>query len=104
MLQEWLKGLRKYLLWTCAALLVSAGVSRAEDKDAELRALIQEQGRQIQELKKKLEEQQTQPVAAPADGKDKAAPQMTEDAVKKIVAGYLKDNPGGGLPSGVQVG
>jgi hypothetical protein len=103
MLQDWLKGWRKYLAGSCAALLVSAGVSRAQDNDADLRALIQEQGRQIQELKKKLDTQQAQEVAdkkKQQNDKD----QLDKDAVKKIVASYLKDNPGAGMPSSVQSG
>jgi hypothetical protein len=109
MSRTWLKGLRKYLLGTCAAFLVSTGVSRAQDKDADLRSLIEEQGRQIQELKKQLEEQKHYPVTMTGGEEPKAKKkedkkQLDEDAVKKIVAGYLKDNPGAGMPSGVQTG
>jgi hypothetical protein len=108
MLQQWFGGWRKHLLGSCAALLVSTGASRAQDsdKEAELRALIMEQGRQIQELRKKLEAQQTQPTALEDGGakKDGDKKPLDDDAVKKIVAGYLKDNPGAGVPSGVQAG
>jgi len=98
MFHDWWKGWRKYLAGSCAALLVGAGVSRADDKDADLRALIESQGRQIQELKEKLNEQKAQEVA------DKKKDEIDKDAVKKIVASYLKDNPGAGMPSGVQTG
>jgi hypothetical protein len=103
MFQDWLRGLRKYLMGTCAALLMATGVGRAQDKgqdqDAQLRALIQEQGRQIQELKAKLEAG----ASAGAAGKDDKA-KIDDNAVKKIVAGYLRDNPGAGMPSSVQAG
>jgi hypothetical protein len=100
MFMEWLQGWRKYLTASCAALLVTAGAGRAEDPD--LRRLIEEQGKQIQALKQQLEAQKT-PVAA--DGQAQAAqPQLNEAAVKQIIAGYLKDNPGAGVPSGVQTG
>jgi hypothetical protein len=98
----WLKGWRKTLAGTCAALLVSAGAGRAAEKDSvELRRLIEDQGKQIQALQKQLEDQKTHPVAA--DG-PAAKPAIDEAAVKAIIAGYLKDNPGAGMPSGVQTG
>jgi hypothetical protein len=103
MLQDWFKGRRACLVGVCAALLAGAGVSRADDKDAELRKLIEEQGKQIQELKRQLEAQQTLQTAADAKKKDCPAP-VLDDAVKKIVAQYLKDNPGAGMPNGVQTG
>ena len=46
MFKYWLKGWRKALVGSCAALLVSAGSSHAQDRDAELRALIEKQGKQ----------------------------------------------------------
>jgi hypothetical protein len=94
----WLNGTRRYLAWTCAALVATAGVSRAGDSEAELRAKLEEQGRQIQELKKMVE----QGVRPAADGKESGT--IDEGAVKKIVEGYLKDNPGAGMPNGVQTG
>jgi hypothetical protein len=78
-------------------------MGRADDKDKDLRALIQEQGRQIQELKHKLEAQQAQETAAQAK-KEGVKVQVSDEAIKKIVAQYLRDNPGAGMPSGVQSG
>src|SRR5947209_18345509 len=102
MLPTWLRPLRKHLLWAGAALIATAGVSRADDT-AELRALLQAQQKQIQELNQKLNAMQTQPVAA--DGAAaKPAPEVSEAAVKKIVGEYLKENPGAGMPTGVQTG
>ncbi|MFL5244788.1 MAG: hypothetical protein ACJ8FY_22025 [Gemmataceae bacterium] len=98
MVQFWLKGMRRYLAWTCAVLVATAGVSRAGDSEAELRAKIEEQGRQIQELKKQME----QNLRPAADSKD--AGNLNEGAVKKIVEGYLQDNPGAGMPASVQTG
>jgi hypothetical protein len=88
-------------------LLVGAGTGRAGDTE-ELRRLVEEQGRQIQALKAQLEarapQTENQPpagdAAKAADGKAK----IDDEAVKKIVSDYLKDNPGAGMPSGVQTG
>lgn len=102
MLPKWLHSMRRYLLWTGAVLIATAGVSRAGDNDAELRALIEAQGKQIQELRQKLESQNVQRTAA--DDKADTAPKMDENAVKNIVGQYLKDNPGAGMPASVQTG
>src|SRR5947209_20270467 len=70
---SWQHGLRKLVAGACVALLVAAGTSRAGDADLELRALIeqqnkqiQEQNRQIDELKKRLDA--TEATKAPAAG------------------------------------
>jgi hypothetical protein len=96
----WFKRLRKYPLGVCAALLINAGVTHAGEKDAELRTLIEQQQRQIQELKERLDS------ASNAGGAqaDPTKPNLDEGAVKKIVSDYLKDNPGAGMPSSVQTG
>ncbi len=112
MFKAWLKGWRRYLVGSCAGLLVSAGMSLAEenaaDKDAELRALIQEQGKQIQLLKQQLDAQKTHQIALPAnnqDGGQKKLPYvLDDDTVKKILDNYMRENPGAGMPSGVQTG
>jgi hypothetical protein len=82
---------------TCALFLAAAGVSRAGDSDADLRRMLEEQGRQIQELKRQLQAGSAQPAGADA-------PKLDDGAVKKIVADYLKDNPGAGMPPSVQTG
>ena len=40
------------------------------------------------------------------DKKDdkKEEPKLTESAVKQMIGDYLRDNPGAGMPSGVQTG
>jgi hypothetical protein len=98
MIRNWLKGWRKFLVGSCAALLIGTGQGRAQDKDADLRAQLAEQARQIQELKKLVEAQQAQPVAQGQGG------QLNDDAVKKIVADYLKENPGAGAKSDPKAG
>jgi hypothetical protein len=95
------KRWRVYSLACCVTMLLGAGVSRAGDNDKELRALIEEQNRQIQELKRRLDSAGTAPVTANADP---ANPNIDESAVKKIVSDYLKENPGAGMPASVQTG
>jgi hypothetical protein len=112
-------GLGALLVGVAAALLGPTAASRAGDAEAELRALIEQQNRQIQqqnqqleELKRRLDDLATQTTTAnadakPADKKDDKKDEkakLDEDAVKKVVGDYLKDNPGAGMPSGVQTG
>jgi hypothetical protein len=76
------------------------GTSRADDK--ELRDLLEQQKQQIEELKHRLDA-----AGAPSgkDGKgDPALPYIDDTAIKKIIDDYLKENPGAGMPSGVQTG
>jgi hypothetical protein len=99
-----LQGPNKYALAIGAALVLTAGLARAGDnKDADLRALIEQQNKQIQELKARLD---ADPPARPAaaDGADPAQPNLDEAAVKRIVGDYLKENPGAGMPPSVQTG
>jgi phosphate-selective porin OprO/OprP len=79
-----LKGVRKYLAIACVMLVATAGVSRAGDNDADLRRQLDEQAKQIQELKQMIQNAGIQPAAADA-------PKFDDSAVKKIVADYLKD-------------
>ena len=102
MMVQWLKRTRSLSLGACAALLVAAGASRAGDNDGELRALVEQQNKQIQALKEKLDALATAPVARTNTAEPAAA--VDPDAVKKIVADYLKDNPGAGMPPSVQTG
>ena len=89
---SWQHGLRKLVAGACVALLVAAGTSRAGDVDLELRALIeqqnkqiQEQNRQIDELKKRLDA--TEATKGPAAG----APGLSNDTVKKLVTDYVNE-------------
>jgi hypothetical protein len=101
---RWIRFTRFRRWIACGIVLVAAaGVSRADE--AELRALIEKQNKEIEELKQQMQQRLAQPVTpaaaeAAADGKKP----LDDGAVKKIVADYLKDNPGAGMPSGVQTG
>ncbi len=79
-----------------AALALLAGVGRADDP-AGLRRLVEEQARKIEDQKRKIEA-----IKAQLDHAGAAPAAPDPDAVKKITADYLKDNPGAGLPPSVQ--
>ena len=102
MSRNWLRGLRKHLALSGVVLLAAAGAGRADDQAA-LKAQLESQQRQIEELKRMVERNNNiQPVQA-ADG-DKDKPKIDEKEVQKIVDGYLKDHPGAGMPPSVQTG
>jgi hypothetical protein len=101
MLRNWLKDLRKYTLFSCAALLAATGVTRA-DETAELKARLEAQEREIQQLKALIQGGAIRPAAADSDKKDDK--KLDDKAVEKIVDTYLKEHPGAGMPSGVQTG
>jgi hypothetical protein len=102
MRRHWLKKLRPLALGVCAALLLNAGVSRAGENETELRSLVEQQNRQIQELKQRLDAMAQNPAARKEV--DPAAPAIDENAVKKIVADYLKDNPAAAAKPGISAG
>src|SRR5262245_26283797 len=101
MVRPWLPPLCRYLVWSCAALLAAIGTTWAGDDTTELRAVLQQQQRQIEELKQQIESR-IRPAASP-DGAALPAV-IEEESVRRIVAGYLKDNPGAGMPPSVQTG
>jgi hypothetical protein len=104
---------------TCGALagvllLAVAGGSRAGEDETDLRRLVEQQARQLEQQAKQLEELRrlieartlmpaATPPVAPAAA-EPAKPALDDGAVKKIVEGYLKDNPGAGMPPSVQTG
>jgi hypothetical protein len=108
------RGQRKYLLGTCLGLLISIGLCRADDNGTELRTLVEQQGKQIEELKRQLkavsensagkENAARSASSEPAAAGDQAKPGLDDAAVKNIVADYLKENPGAGMPPSVQTG
>ena len=117
------RPLRKSLVWSCAAVMAAAGVSRAQSplpadaaaapaaaapaaSAADLKAQLDAQQKKIEELENLIRSGQLRPAAAEADPKDGDAPPkpLTDADVKRIVEGYLKENPGVGVPSGVQTG
>ena len=114
MVRNWLSELRTYLLFSCAAVLTAAGVSRAQQAlpadiaapaaaaPANVQAQLQAQQKKIEELEAMIRRGQVQP--ASADGGDPAPKGVSEADVKKIVGDYLKENPGANLNNGVQTG
>jgi hypothetical protein len=83
---------------TGALLFWTAGPSLAQDDTDELRALYEKQAKELADLKDAINKQAA---PAPAAG---PSPTLDEMAVKQIIAGYLQDNPGAGVPAGVQAG
>jgi hypothetical protein len=111
MYKHWLSELRAYLAGSCAALALAAGTAgacRAQDVStqnaAALQAQIAAQQKQIEELKQMIQSRDVQPAAADADKADKPDVKLDENAVKRIIGDYLKDNPGAGMPPSVQTG
>jgi hypothetical protein len=106
MLRDWLSGIRKNLALACAGLVIVAGASRADDgvdpkvkEMADLKAQMAAQAKLISDLKAKVE-------AAPvAQVNHQVCETKIDDAaIKKVIGDYLKENPGAGMPNGVQTG
>jgi hypothetical protein len=104
-----------------ACILLAAGVlltvtagGRAGDGESDVQTLLQQQAQKLREQRSELEELQRRldqfaanrqadsPGAMPSAAVPGDLPDP--DAVKKIVAAYLKDNPGAGMPPSVQTG
>src|SRR5262245_36994050 len=98
--------LRKLLLCAWAGLLTFAGAGRADDL-SDMKNRLEAQEKQIQELRKLLEETRrgddlvtTDPqtsAGAVAPGK-KDEKKLDEAGVNAIVEKYLRDHPGSGMP------
>src|SRR5262249_13746381 len=107
--QGWLTRAWTWPTLALVVLVFGVGLGRASDGD-DLPALIErqrqrleDQRRQLERLRQQitqLEDQRQQGGQPPAD--DPPAPDP--GAVKKVVGDYLKDNPGAGMPPGVQTG
>ena len=65
MLRDWISGLRRVALAACTVVALSTGTSRADDV-ADLKKLVEEQSKQLQDLKQRLDAAETHPVAARA--------------------------------------
>jgi hypothetical protein len=81
----------------------------APAKEQDLRDLIEKQGKQIELLQKQIDAMKGEPPGQPssssaASSSTSSGKPLDDAAVKKIVGDYLKDNPGAGMPSGVQTG
>jgi hypothetical protein len=108
-------GLAGIVLAAAAALLAGAARSTAEDLGTDLRSVLERQRQQLEQQRRQLEElntelsrieqQRRQQAPRPADPPKKGEKSGPDpDAVKKIASDYLKDNPGAGVPPGVQTG
>jgi hypothetical protein len=134
----WLNGGPASWLGACTVLLAAACAGRAGDeadaKKAELRALIEQQGKEIEELQQMLSARTAlqekegappgdeQPPKGPGGPRPGAGPggaagaggeagaggttefRLDDASVRKIIAAFLKDNPGAGMPPSVQTG
>jgi len=90
------------LVIICFFLPVFTGTSWSQHDTADLRVVIEEQRKQLEELQKRID---AQFVARQQEEVRNAAPVAVEaNAVKKIVADYLHENPGAGMPPSVQTG
>ena len=63
MISTWLKRLPKLPLGVCAAMLLGASAAPAGDNEADLRTLVEQQQKQIQALKERLDTVSATPVA-----------------------------------------
>jgi hypothetical protein len=121
MRQGWLEGGRVGWGIVVVVLLAGAGPGRAGENDTlPLKELIEQQRRQLEEQQKQFKElndklgqldkpgESKDPKSPPGDRSAQPAdpPKDKEDTdkIKKAVADYLKDNPGAGMPAGVQTG
>jgi|GEM_PF-2039753 len=91
------------LVCATLGLLAAPGFSRAQDKEAALKAEIQRQKKELEELKKRLDAMDAH-AAAQGGAEESGGPNLDPTAVKKIVSDYLKENPGAGMPPSVQTG
>src|SRR5262245_25235140 len=108
MVTRWLTRSCKTALWSCTAAIAFAGGAHA-DETAELKAQLAAQQQQIEQLRKLIEQNTVRPATAEAPAaaapETPAAPAPLDAAeVQKIVANYLQDHPGAGMPPSVQTG
>jgi hypothetical protein len=76
----------------------------ADEPTSDLRTVIEQQGKQLEELKHRLDEQLARRQQLRQTAADPSSPQLDENAVKEIAADYLRENPGAGMPPSVQSG
>lgn len=92
----------------CLAGALVPGPARADDL-SELKARVEAQERQIQELKQLLQQKavgkpEAEKSPSPAKAPPPPAPGPDEKTVNALIDTYLKDHPGAGMPAGVQQG
>ncbi len=95
-------GGRRAGVLACAVLLLGAGVSPGETRTEDLRSILAAQAKELAALKQEINAQEA-PQQAPQQA-PKLPYVLDDDSVKKIVNNYLQENPGAGMPSGVQTG
>jgi hypothetical protein len=105
MFSAWLERLRRYVLVGPLVLAMSAGGTRADDDLPDLGKIVAEQNRVIEELKQRLAAVEAAGAVKLEEGAEPATGAKAGEAdVRKIVADYLRDNPGAGMPPSVQTG
>lgn len=101
---------RVSLILSWLALLVQTHAGRAAENLDDLKARIEQGNKEIEELNRRLEARQRAAAARSGpNGAGEGQPlpakiEIEEAALKKIVADYLRANPGVGMPSSVQTG
>jgi hypothetical protein len=91
--------------WCLAvALAVAMTAKQGLADDPELRALIERQSKEIEELRRRIEMVRAARPPQTVDARQSSEPLIDDGAVRRIVAAYLAENPGAGMPDGVQSG
>ncbi len=108
MLPGYLTARQLLLVGSLVALTLAPNVSRAGDNDtAELKKLLEAQARQIEALNQQIDAASSAAAGGAKNNPNLYSPQkvIIDDAsIRKIVAEYLQENPGVGMPPSVQVG
>jgi hypothetical protein len=85
-------------------MTVASAALYADEPNADLASVVDRQARQIQELSKQIDALRARQNRTSSVANGPAPQQLDDTAVKAIVRDYLKENPGAGLPPGVQTG
>src|SRR5437764_13410518 len=94
-------GHAKRAVGVAAMLLALGGPVHGQENSSNLRTILQKQQQELQELQERIRQRNLQQVGGETEP-PKA--DLDENAVKKIVGSYLQENPGAGMPPGVQTG
>lgn len=86
-------------------VMIMVGGVRAQDQTEELRKVLEAQSKEIQQLKERLDAAEQHKVNhTEANSATPATVTIGEAEVRKVVADYLAENPGAGMPASVQTG
>jgi phosphate-selective porin OprO/OprP len=91
MILHWLKLARNTCMGAGVALFLCAGISRAEDKDGDLRRLLEQQSKQIEQQRQQLEELRQRLDATEAKTVGAESGTADDSTVKRIVGDYLNE-------------